>query len=586
MSLLLMVATVSALSQTFAVQLPVGGPVEPPPIVRPQIVRRPIAVDPEAYDWLAKLVEDEQGGGAGAFVVWLHDLQGRGIRVQHLLDRGQVDPLWPRDGIVAHETTTGGLLDAATDGRGGLYLLTDEFPRVFIERIDASGSTLHVGGGPTLLTTTYSEWGGGAAALPDGHGGLFVAWTDGRAGRPDLYVHHVMASGNPDLDWPEGGVAVCRAGGRRGSYALSRSGASLYVAWDDYRNSSLQAPSYPDVYLGRLDAGNGSLDPAWPADGMPVAIGPSWQDVSGLFSDGEGVTIAFNDESADDWHGGLRRFSSSGRPDPHWPEEGIRLSQPPDATVIREAILDGRGGVMLLYDSNLDGVVGGVVQRLRDPRQPRLDWGPSGVSLGRNTGTTSLARDNAGGAFVSWWKSPASELDVRVQHVLGSGQLDPAWSSDGARLPTGPGTRPFTMSVATRHGAIFAWDDGSDLGSLESDVISAYLEDSPIPLPSFAGDQPVRSLVGRAGVALSPEPAQQRTDITFTLQQRGRTSVRVMDVTGRRVRNLDDTVREPGTHRVPWDLRDDSGRQVAPGLYIVVIESGAQTLSRRITVIR
>jgi hypothetical protein len=72
-----------------------------------------------------------------------------------------------------------------------------------------------------------------------------------------------------------------------------------------------------------------------------------------------------------------------------------------------------------------------------------------------------------------------------------------------------------------------------------------------------------------------PNPALTPTAFSIGLQQRGRVRLTVYDVAGRMVRGLLDEVRDPGSHRVIWDRRDDSGQLVASGVYFVRLETGA-----------
>jgi flagellar hook assembly protein FlgD len=46
-------------------------------------------------------------------------------------------------------------------------------------------------------------------------------------------------------------------------------------------------------------------------------------------------------------------------------------------------------------------------------------------------------------------------------------------------------------------------------------------------------------------------------------------------VNGRLVRSLVDGQRAAGDHSVSWDLRNDDGRPVAPGIYFCRMEAGA-----------
>lgn len=60
----------------------------------------------------------------------------------------------------------------------------------------------------------------------------------------------------------------------------------------------------------------------------------------------------------------------------------------------------------------------------------------------------------------------------------------------------------------------------------------------------------------------------------------------IVGVDGRHVRALLDQALPPGEHDVAWDLRDDAGRAVPPGIYWAKLTLDRTTLTRRLAVIR
>ena len=85
---------------------------------------------------------------------------------------------------------------------------------------------------------------------------------------------------------------------------------------------------------------------------------------------------------------------------------------------------------------------------------------------------------------------------------------------------------------------------------------------------------PVRVTVPGVDVAeglrgVRPNPSGGRAEVVFALASRRRVSLTVYNVNGRRVRQLTDEVREPGTNRVEWDGRDESGRVLGAGVFLV-----------------
>ncbi|RKY59737.1 MAG: hypothetical protein DRP95_04820, partial [Candidatus Latescibacterota bacterium] len=60
----------------------------------------------------------------------------------------------------------------------------------------------------------------------------------------------------------------------------------------------------------------------------------------------------------------------------------------------------------------------------------------------------------------------------------------------------------------------------------------------------------------------------------------------VYDPSGRRVRTLVNAWREAGEHRVRWDGRDNRGKEVSSGVYVVRIEAGEFSRAMKVTLLR
>jgi hypothetical protein len=82
-------------------------------------------------------------------------------------------------------------------------------------------------------------------------------------------------------------------------------------------------------------------------------------------------------------------------------------------------------------------------------------------------------------------------------------------------------------------------------------------------------------------VAMGPNPFISATAVRFSLPAPGFAVLSVVDVTGRVVRVLAAESMSAGAHVVPWDGRDATGRQAAPGCYFVHLSAanGSRTLA-------
>ena len=60
----------------------------------------------------------------------------------------------------------------------------------------------------------------------------------------------------------------------------------------------------------------------------------------------------------------------------------------------------------------------------------------------------------------------------------------------------------------------------------------------------------------------------------------------IYDVRGQRIRTLHDGTLVAGFHEMPWNGRDDTGRDVASGVYFARIEADGRVATRRMTMVK
>lgn len=82
-----------------------------------------------------------------------------------------------------------------------------------------------------------------------------------------------------------------------------------------------------------------------------------------------------------------------------------------------------------------------------------------------------------------------------------------------------------------------------------------------------------------------PSPARSATRFALSLPARGTVTIEALDVSGRRVRTLQNGPMGAGPHEIEWNLRDDEGQALKPGIYFVRAQAGGQTFKRRVAVV-
>ncbi len=87
-------------------------------------------------------------------------------------------------------------------------------------------------------------------------------------------------------------------------------------------------------------------------------------------------------------------------------------------------------------------------------------------------------------------------------------------------------------------------------------------------------------------LAAAPNPFNPATVITMSLDGDGPVRLEIVDARGRRVRSLLDGPSAAGMRTVTWNGRDDEGRAVSAGVYVVRVTSSGRTASTRLVLVR
>jgi SdrD B-like domain/FlgD Ig-like domain len=91
--------------------------------------------------------------------------------------------------------------------------------------------------------------------------------------------------------------------------------------------------------------------------------------------------------------------------------------------------------------------------------------------------------------------------------------------------------------------------------------------------------------VGRL-FTIAPNPFNPETTMSFMLSEKTPVSLRIYGVNGDLVRTVIDGELTPGEHRRVWDGRDDSGRQVASGVYFGKLVTGTTSQTVKMVLLK
>jgi len=228
------------------------------------------------------------------------------------------------------------------------------------------------------------------------------------------------------------------------------------------------------------------------------------------------------------------------------------------------------GDATLVYDSG-----GSIADTTIVPKQYYYS---GGLALDpRDPGTCYLSRRNVwGGWDVDRWETTDAGGSWSVSHVaLGT-------SAEHVR-PVVPRNAPSGLDVVLMLCGRYDF-----FRNEPPENPSVYHYDTSILVWKRWADAAVQGdpqTIGR--LTNTPNPFRDGTTIAFELPEPSAVDLVVVDVGGRRVRELLDGERlAAGPQTVPWDGRDDGGRGVASGVYFVRADVGGRAQVRRITLVR
>jgi hypothetical protein len=585
-------------------------------------------------------------GTGGAIIAW-EDPRGSNWHIYaQRLDHSGVAK-WATDGVpvctaavaqsdpVVVSDDAGGAIISWRDVRsGGTW--------IYAQRVNGSGTAAWTTNGVALSGA------GGVEVRPciatDGASGAIVAWMDTRNGNYDVYAQRIGASGA--IQWAVDGAALCTAAGDQDCWSILPDGTGgAIVTWDDARRVT-----WWDIYAQRVDAtgsmrwtsdgvpiSTADTDKRWPVIAGDLAGGAiiAWQhvlsgnDVYAKHLDRWGTLGAqptitgVHDVPADD--GGQVLVSWARSPLdtlPTLPIMSYYLWRQAPRRAAEAALAAGArllaDGVSLAGSPGRlfrTGALGGLTyyweyMGVVTPTGAAA-YSASVATTGDSTGTgnprtlfmVEAATSTAGQRWVSEPDSgysvdnlpPAPPAAFLGTYANGAATLswDPSPAADlaGYRLHRG-GTAEFVPGegnlVATPVGTGYVDAAGAPwFYKLAAVDIHGNLSPYALLQPSGNADVPGAALPRELALsAPAPNPLRGSCTMWLALPREARVALAVYDQQGRRVRTLLAGTLPAGEHPVTWDGRDDRGRGVASGIYLVRGEAEGRTLHRRIVAIR
>lgn len=364
------------------------------------------------------------------------------------------DTAWTGGGLlVAPSDGAQQLVTAIPDGTGGIYIAWEEVrlgrAAIFAQRLSAAGT--RAPGWPlegARVCTTSRAAGLPPGLVHDGAGGAIISWLDDRAGAPslrDVFAQRLSPDGT--LQWGPDGVAVTSTTTAYSCFSSAADGlGGAIFAWQDQRYGYL----HDHVFTQRMNAGGQRL---WSTSGVSTNADTSvghLQWCPKVISDGAGGAIcAWTDIRYGNDRRAIfaQRINAGGTA--QWADSGLAVDLELCPTIncgeLRRVVPDGLGGAILTSSTKSAHRVSGAGTQL---------WGELGITLPLQP--WAILPDGVGGMFATF-HSAASHV-ILAEHYSAAGT--PQWGTP--TLSSGTTAQVSGSERMTSDGAsgfLFAWED-------------------------------------------------------------------------------------------------------------------------------
>ncbi len=182
--------------------------------------------------------------------------------------------------------------------------------------------------------------------------------------------------------------------------------------------------------------------------------------------------------------------------------------------------------------------------------------------------------DSAGRAHAFWYQEHYDMMmQPSVEGVFYFVLDDGVWTDETDQLE-GRFGKDTDMDLSETYIPAFVWAEGADGAREVWMAISPHVMDvpqAPTPAPTLMAH---------------PNPFNPHTTVRVDLPERGMLRVTVTDVGGRLQSVLAEGVRGPGEQTFAWDGRDDAGRELPSGVYLLRAITRAGVANEKLVLLR
>ena len=192
-------------------------------------------------------------------------------------------------------------------------------------------------------------------SAPDGHGGVFVGWTDSRTGQPRVFAQHVDGAGTPL--WIADGIQVNSSAVFEPPRLVSDGADGVIIVWRDFR-----ADTAGNVYAQHLSSTGTKL---WGSSDVAVAAGPLHETYPSVSPDGAGgAFVAWSDDRTGTSDVRVQRLTAQG--DLDWGPDGVPMSASwtGNYSIFSQVCSDAADGALVGFTALVAGHYSAYVQRV------------------------------------------------------------------------------------------------------------------------------------------------------------------------------------------------------------------------------
>lgn len=357
-----------------------------------------------------------------AWIDFSDDLDGN-VYAQKIDTNGQL--LWPAGGKpVCTAVEVQIALNMEPDNAGGAYIVWSDSRNpskdLYGQRLDASGNPVWALNGIPIANGTGDEEQN--TMLPDGQGGLMIAYTHSYVGAEDIFLKRFNPDGN--MAWPQLVVLSDATGSQSKVRMATLTGGEFMFTWQDQRNTD------PDIYAQKVNLAGQLLwtDPfvVYGDSGSPgftQQLNPRI-----VATSDNAAIIIWEDKDLDDQYTDLYAQKVGVAGNLLWGANGVPLSVADFAQSGPRMASDGNGGCYVVWDDLRNGNTPNddiYAQHLSASGTSLWEANGKPVCTAPNQQNSGLVKVANGNVFINWMdiRNGSVGINFQVYNSAGTPQL-------------------------------------------------------------------------------------------------------------------------------------------------------------------